>query len=448
MKRRLLYSLLLAALGLNLLVGTQIYFAAAQDAHRDEPYPNLKLFTTVLDRVRQDYVDGDKLTYQDLIHGALKGMLNSLDPHSEFMEPVKYDELKKDTQGEFGGVGIVISMKDNFLTVVAPMEDTPGFRAGILSGDRIIKIDGKSTEKMSLQDAVQRLRGQPGSDVKMTILRPADGGIKEFTVTRAQIKIDTVKDINGRREFPLGEDKIGYIRLVQFGEQTGDDLEEALQTLERQGMKSLILDLRDNPGGLLDSAVRVCDKFLPNGQLVVTTEGREGYAKAEYFAKARHKHLELPMVVLVNNGSASASEIVAGCLQDTTKRGVSRAVVLGEQTFGKGSVQSILPLPDGSALRLTTAKYYTPSHKVIHERGITPDIPVPMSDEEMRYVLLKRMPGGLDALSAQEQERVRDATDRQLDRATDLLKGITLYTGLLPDPREAKARNNKMAARN
>ncbi len=447
MKRRFLYSMLIAALGLNLLVGAQIYFSSAQGASRDEPYPNLKLFTTVLDRVRQDYVDGDKLTYQDLIHGALKGMLNSLDPHSEFMEPMKYDELKKDTQGEFGGVGIVISMKDNYLTVVAPMEDTPGFKAGILSGDRIIKIDGKSTEKLSLQDAVQWLRGAPGSEVRMTIFRPISGKVREFKITRAQIKIDTVKDINGRREFPLGEDKIGYVRLVQFGEQTAEDLEDALKKLDTQGMQSLILDLRDNPGGLLDTAVKVCDKFLPNEQLVVTTEGREGHPKSEYYANSHNKHLNLPMVILVNGGSASASEIVAGCLQDTTIRGVSRAVILGEQTFGKGSVQSILPLPDGSALRLTTAKYYTPSHKVIHEHGITPDIPVPMSDEEMRDVLLKRMPGGLERLEPADQERVRNARDRQLDRAMDLLKGIRLYTQDLPQLRNAPAKTEKIAAK-
>ena len=447
MKRRFFYGLLIGVLGLNLLVGAQIYFSSAQGASRDEPYSHLKLFTTVLDRVRQDYVDGDKLTYEELIQGALKGMLNSLDPHSEYMEAVKYDELKKDTQGEFGGVGIVISMKDNYLTVVAPMEDTPGFRAGILSGDRIIKIDDQSTEKLSLQDAVSRLRGQPGTPVRVTIFRPSDGKVKEFTLTRAQIKIDTVKDLNGRREFNLGDDQIGYVRLVQFGEQTPEDLEEALRKLEKQGMQALILDLRDNPGGLLDSAVKVCDKFLPNEQLVVTTEGREGQPRSDYHAETRNKHLNLPMVILVNNGSASASEIVAGCLQDTTQRGVSRAVILGEQTFGKGSVQSILPLPDGSALRLTTAKYYTPSHKVIHERGITPDILVPMSDEEMRSALLQRTPGGIESFPPAEQESIRTARDRQLDRATDLLKGIKLYTQRLPERHHPTDKQDKMAAK-
>src|SRR6185503_6878889 len=204
-------------LAVNLFVGAQVYFANVQAAEKDDALPNLRLFSIVLDRVRQEYVDGDKLSYQDLIHGALKGMLNTLDPHSEFMEPVKYDDLKKDTQGEFGGVGIVISMKDNYVTVVAPMEDTPGFKAGILTGDRIVKIDGKSTEKFSLTEAVKRLRGLPDTEVTLTAYRPSSSQFKDHALTRAKIKVDTVKDIDGKREFPLSEDKVGYIRLVQFG---------------------------------------------------------------------------------------------------------------------------------------------------------------------------------------------------------------------------------------
>jgi len=432
MKRRFLYGVLLGVLGVNLFFGAQTYLTNVKAAEKDDALPNLRLFSTVLDRVRQEYVDGDKLSYQELIHGALKGMLNTLDPHSEFMEPVKYDDLKKDTQGEFGGVGIVVSMKDNYLTVVAPMEDTPGFKAGILTGDRIMKIDGKSTERLGLPDAVKRLRGAPGTDVMLTTFRPSTGQYKDHTLTRAQIKVDTVKDINGKREFPLSEDNVGYIRLTQFGEQTSSDLEDALKKLESKGAESIILDLRDNPGGLLDQAVHVCEKFLPAGQLVVSTEGRDGKPKSLHHAKGRGKHPAFPIVVLVNNGSASASEIVAGCLQDCTAERVCKAIVVGEQTFGKGSVQSILPLQDGSALRLTTAKYYTPSHKVIHEQGITPDIIVTMTDEEMRDVLLQRTPGGVESLPDVDQERVRTARDPQLDRAMDLLKGISLYTKRTP----------------
>jgi carboxyl-terminal processing protease len=447
MKRRLFYYALMVVLGLNLLVGAQIFFSSSQGAEKDDVYPNLKLFSIVLERVRNDYVDGGKLSYQELIYGALKGMLNTLDPHSEFMEPTKYDDLKKDTQGEFGGVGIVISVKDNFLTVVAPMEDTPGFKAGILSGDRIIKIDGKSTEKFALQDAVKKLRGEPGTDVNITVLRPSNGAVKEYKLTRAQIKVDTIKDINGKREFPISENNVGYIKIVQFGEQTASDLEEALDKLEGRGMESLVLDLRGNPGGLLDQAVKVAEKFLPRGQLVVSTEGRDTRQRSEYRATGRDKHTHLPMVVLVNGGSASASEIVAGCLQDATALGVSRAIIVGEQTFGKGSVQSILPLQDGSALRLTTAKYYTPSHKVIHEKGIMPDIMVPMSEDEERYVFLQRTPGGVESVDAKEQDRVRSARDVQLDRAMDLLKGISLYTKRLPVDNKRTAKTDKVASK-
>jgi carboxyl-terminal processing protease len=428
MKRRFFYGVLIGALAVNLFIGAETYFSNLKAADRDDAWPQLKLFSVVLDRVRQEYVDGDKLTYQDLIHGALKGMLNTLDPHSEFMEPVKYDELKKDTQGEFGGVGIVVSIKDNSLTVVAPMEDTPGFKAGILTGDRIVKIDGKSTDRMSLPDAVKRLRGAPGSEVSLTTYRPSTGQFKDHTLIRAQIKVDYVKDINGKREFPVGEEKVGYIRLSQFGEQTSSDLDDAMKKLEAKGAEALILDLRDNPGGLLDQAVQVCEKFLPAGQLIVSTEGRDGKQKSMYHGKGRGRHPALPIVVLVNNGSASASEIVAGCLQDCTEKRVCKAIVVGEQTFGKGSVQSILPLQDGSALRLTTAKYYTPLHKVIHEHGVTPDIVVPMTDEEMRDVLIQRTPGGVESLPDVEQERVKNARDPQLERAMDLLKGISLYT--------------------
>src|SRR6266446_3624599 len=215
MKKRIFYGLLLSALTLNLFLGARIYFTYAQAGEQDDiRYQNMELFTRVLERVRRDYVDGDKVTYKELVYSALKGMLNSLDPHSEFMDAEKYNELKNDTEGAFGGVGIVISMKDNFLTVVAPMEDTPGFKAGILTGDRIIKIDGHTTEKLTLQDAVKHLRGEPGSEVSVTLLRPSTGKIKEYKLSRAQIKVPTVKDINGNREFPLSDNNVGYIRLV------------------------------------------------------------------------------------------------------------------------------------------------------------------------------------------------------------------------------------------
>ena len=439
MKRRVIYGLVLVTLSVNVVIGAWLYSNSAQGAEKDAPYPSLQLFAEVLEKVRRDYVDGQKLTYRELVYAALKGMLNTLDPHSEFMEPDQYKELQSDTSGAFGGLGIVVSMKDNYVTVVAPMDNSPGFKAGIMSGDRIIAIDGKSTEKMGLPDAVKNLRGEPGSTVRITVLRPSSGQVNDFNLARAVITVDMVKDINGKKEFTLGENRIGYIRLVQFGEKTGDDLEAAIQKLLKHapnepGMQGMILDLRWNPGGLLEQAVEVCSKFLPRGQLVVTTEGRNTAQNTRRFANGRGDELHgLPLVVLVNLGSASASEIVAGCLQD---RG--RAIILGETTFGKGSVQSIDPLEDGAALRLTTAKYYTPSHKVIHKEGITPDILVLLTEEEARAIQLGWTPGGVETLDPKDRQQIVATHDPQLDRAMDLLKGITLFTEHSPVPDKEK----------
>ena len=443
MKQRLIYGFVTVVLGVNLLVGARLYMSTAEAAQKDSPYPNLRLFTEVLQKVRKEYVDGQDLTYQDLVYAALKGMIDKLDPHSEFLDPDRYKDLQSDTEGAFGGLGIVIGTRDNFLTVIAPMDDSPGFRAGILSGDRIIKIGAKSTENMTLADAVKLLRGDAGTQISITIMRPSNGTTKEFNLTRAIISVDMVKDINGKKEFPLGENKIGYVRIVQFGEKTSEELESALDKLKSQGMQALIIDLRWNPGGLLDQAVEVCQKFLPKGELVVTTEGRT--SNQPYFAHGRGDELhKMPMVVLVNLGSASASEIVSGCLQD-----LNRAIILGERTFGKGSVQSIIPLADGAALRLTTAKYYTPSHKVIHEVGITPNIIVPLTDEEERGALLKRTPGGVESLDPREREHVLAEHDPQLDRAMDLLKGIELFADRSPalEQKDGKMAENRAGSR-
>jgi carboxyl-terminal processing protease len=339
--------------------------------------------------------------------------------------------LQEDTEGKFGGIGVVISVKDGKLTVVAPMEDTPGFRAGIRTGDVIQKIEGQSAENMGVADAVKILRGEPGTEVTITVLRPSTGLSKDYKLKREEIKVDMVKDINGRREFPLLENKIGYLRITQFGEKTSEELEIALKKMKGDGMRGLIIDLRWNPGGLLDQAVGVCEKFLPRGQLVVTTEGRTPSQSSVRKAAGRGDELDgAPIVVLINSGSASAAEIVSGCLQD-----LKRAVVLGERSFGKGSVQSIIELQDGSALRLTTAKYYTPSHKVIHEKGITPNIPVIATDEEEAAILLRRAPGGVETLEGEDRKRVDGVTDPQMNRAMDVLKGILLFADRLPEER-------------
>jgi carboxyl-terminal processing protease len=399
-----------------------------------------------MEKVRKDYVDGTNLTYQDLVYGALKGMVGTLDPHSEFLEPDRYKELVSDTQGQFGGLGIVIQLRDGFITVVTPIEDTPGFRAGILAGDRLIKIDGDSADKMSVEEAVKLLRGEPGTEVSVSVQRPNSGEVKEHKLTRAIIKVDMVKDANGRKEFPLLDHKIGYVRLTQFGDRTSDELDAALKKLNSKGMEALILDLRGNPGGLLDQAVEVCEKFLPRGQLVVTTEGRNpGKSSTRNVTGRSGDFRNLPVAVLVNLGSASASEIVAGCLQDCAALGRCKAIVIGEKTFGKGSVQEIIQLEGGAALRLTTSKYYTPSHKVIHENGITPDIIVPMTDEEEYFSRLRVTPGGPESVNEQDRDRVLNARDPQLDRAMDVLKGIILFAERAPDVDSPRARSGKVA---
>jgi carboxyl-terminal processing protease len=341
------------------------------------------------------------------------------------MDPAKFDELKKDTEGEFGGVGLMVGATNKILTVIVPLEGSPGLRAGILPQDQILKINGELTSHYSMDDAVKLLRGEAGTTVRMTVRRPSTGQIKDYTLERAIIKVSTVTDLNDKHDFPLCAPEIGYVRLKQFGEKTSDDLDTALDKLRGEGMKALILDLRENPGGLLEQAGQVCEKFLPRGQLVVTTEGRGSAPSSTYRAHGHGKRIDLPMVVLVNGESASASEIVAGCLQDY--QNITHAIVVGEQTFGKGSVQSILPLSDGSALRLTTAKYYTPSHKVIHQHGITPDIVVPMTESDERDLSIKHLPGALEMMDSRERARVESVRDRQMDRAVDLLKGILLY---------------------
>lgn len=441
MKRRLFYGLLTVALCANLVLGAAVYLYSAEAGQKDSAYPSLEIFSMVMERVRRDYVDGEKLSYRDLVRSALKGMLSDLDPHSEFMEPDKFKDLQSDTEGKFGGIGVVVSMKDDRLTVVAPMEDTPGFKAGIRTGDIIERIEGKSTEHMGVQDAVKVLRGEPDTMVTITIYRPATKESKDYKLKREEIKVDMVKDLNGKREFPLGENRIGYVRITQFGEKTSEELEAALKKLKAQGMQGLIIDLRWNPGGLLDQAVGVCEKFLPRGQLVVTTEGRSPAQSSIRKAAGRGDELDgAPIVVLVNAGSASAAEIVSGCLQD-----VKRAVILGERTFGKGSVQSIVELSDGCALRLTTAKYYTPSHKVIHEKGITPNITILATDEEEAAILLRRAPGGVESLEGKDRERLENARDPQMDRAMDMLKGILLFTQRMPTD-ESEAADRRMAA--
>ena len=330
-------------------------------------YEQLRLFTEVLSIVQNQYVD--EVPPKDLIYNAIKGTLRGLDPHSSFLDPESYREMQVETSGSFGGLGIEITLKDDILTVVAPIDGTPAYRAGLHTGDRIVKIDGLSTKDMQLADAVKRMRGKPGTKVTISIVREGWTEPKDFDIVREQIRVQSVRAVE------LG-DGIEYLKLRQFQEQSPHDLEAQLEKFSKGGMKALILDLRNNPGGLLTAAVEVSEKFIDDGKLVVYTEGRVRNQNMRFSAHPKKGYAQMPMVVLVNGGSASASEIVAGALQDW-----GRATIVGTQTFGKGSVQTIIPLSDGSGLRLTTAKYFTPKGRSIHGKGITPDVVIDVPKE-------------------------------------------------------------------
>ncbi len=352
-------------IALALLCGVLIGKGSERTGHAGETYEELKTFSEVLNQIQKHYVDETKP--KDLIQGAIRGMLATLDPHSAYMTPEMYKEMQVETKGEFGGVGIQIGVKDNRLAVIAPIEGTPAHRAGIKAGDFIIKVNDDTTKDLTLMDAVQKMRGPKGSKVNLTIQRDGTPDPLVFTLIRDTIKIESVKS--------KMIDNLGYVRLTQFQESTGRDLAKAIKQFREQKVQGFILDLRNNPGGLLTAAVDVTEQFLPSGKLVVYTKSREG-KKDEWFAKSRDQLEDLPMIVLVNEGSASASEIVAGALQDW-----GRAVIVGTTSFGKGSVQTILPLGDGSGLRLTTAKYYTPKGRSIQSTGINPDIVVKLSPQ-------------------------------------------------------------------
>ena len=343
-----------------LVLGVLLGKGWERTGHATETYEELKTFSEVLTQVQKSYVDETKV--KDLVQGAIRGMHSTLDPHSAYMTPDMYKEMQVETKGEFGGVGIQIGVKENRLAVIAPIDGTPAYRAGIKSGDFITKVNDETTKDLTLMDAVQKMRGPKGSKVNLTIQRDGTPDPLQFTLVRDTIKIESVKS--------KVLDNIGYVRLTQFQESTGRDLSKVLKQFKDQKLQSTILDLRNNPGGLLTASVEVSEQFLPGGKLVVYTKGRES-KKDEWIAKGKDQMDDSPMIILINEGSASASEIVAGALQD-----YGRAVIVGTTSFGKGSVQTILPLGDGSGLRLTTAKYYTPKGRSIQSTGITPDIVV------------------------------------------------------------------------
>ncbi len=360
---------IIVALVIMIFLGTGSIAGADEKENDDKnsslkTYEKLKVFSEILSLVESNYVDS--VGSEALIEGAIKGMVKALDPHSSYLPPKSYKNMLVDTSGKFGGLGIEISIRKGLLTVVSPIEDTPAFNAGIKAGDKIIKIEDESTLDMTLTDAVSRLRGENGTPITITIFRDSLDVPKEFTIVRAIIKVRSVKKKIYRNE-------IGYVKIRSFSKNTSSDLDAALAEFERKGVTKLVLDVRNNPGGLLNQAVEVSDRFLKKENLIVYTKGRTDEQNMRFTTHDKVKRVTYPMIILVNGGSASASEIVAGALQD-----LGRAVILGTTTFGKGSVQTIIPLTDGSALRLTTARYYTPSGRVIQENGIVPDIIVEM----------------------------------------------------------------------
>jgi len=440
----------LVSLGLvgGILISLQLS-AVAERSAAPLPIDELRSFTEVYGRVKNDYVEA--VDDKELIEEAINGMLSGLDPHSAYLNEEAFKEMKVGTQGEFGGLGIEVSMEDGFVKVVAPIEDTPAWNAGLKSGDLIIKLDESNVKGMTLNDAVKLMRGKPGTDIVLTIVRKGEPQPQTITVTRDIIQIQSVK-------YRMLEEDYAYFRVTQFQEHTGEKLGQAIEKLfaENEGpMKGMILDLRNDPGGLLTASIGVSAAFLQKDKLVVYTEGRtndarmrmyarpEFYArgpKGDYLANVPEAAKTVPMVVLVNGGSASASEIVAGALQDHR-----RAVIMGTQTFGKGSVQTILPLGNGTAIKLTTARYFTPSGQSIQAKGITPDIIVedatietkessPLMRKEADLKNRLDNPQGGDGSEAQEVETTdasassEEPADYQLGQALNLLKGLQILS--------------------
>jgi len=422
---------LIALIGISSVGISQVTAQKAKDL-----YSQVELFSYVLTTVQSEYVD--EKTPQDLIYGALRGMLSGLDPHSQFMDPDEYKDLKSETEGKFGGLGIEITLKDSLLTVIAPIEDSPAWKAGVKAGDRIVKIGHDITRDMTLDDAVKKLRGEPGTKVSITILREKDDLVKDFVITREIIHVDNIKDPH------IIAEHIGYVRLTEFRENSYNDLHQSLEKLKAEGADSLILDLRNNPGGLLDVAIRIAQDFLPSGKTIVSTKGRRSSENTT--AQSDNDNgdfLDWPMVVMINEGSASGSEIVAGALRDN-----KRAVLVGVKSFGKGSVQSVIPLPDGSGLRLTTAKYFTPSGVCINGIGITPDVVIEEKDskegkdadadkagvennEDADTIFSDLEHKDDKNLSAEDKKRMalkkKDQEDVQLQSAINVIKGIKVY---------------------
>ncbi|OIR18608.1 putative CtpA-like serine protease [mine drainage metagenome] len=417
MRRRLL------TLTSGILIGFLLAGAAVHFAFSWNFFPDRKLNRSsdyvreVMRLVHDNYVDPKTSTYDDLAHQALHGMVESLDPHSEFMEAADFKDLDDEMHGDFGGIGIQVEARNGRIVVIAPIAGTPGARAGIRRGDELVAVDGVAFDRnTNMDDVVDRLRGAPGTKVSLRVYRPETHKNLNFTITRELIKVKSVRDV---RVLPGG---IGYLQITEFSERTGDEFDDALDSLLKQGIHSLILDLRNNPGGLLDAAVYVAEPFFKKGDLIVYTQGRNPGDRDDLRSENDQDPLDMPIAVLINAGTASAAEIVAGALKDTHK-----AVIVGERSFGKGSVQTIFKLRNGEGMRLTTALYYTPSGISILGKGIVPDIKVVMSAEDDAKLQLQQ---SRDDLKTPAQFKSRfgfdPIPDRQLEAAVDALTGMDI----------------------
>jgi carboxyl-terminal processing protease len=429
MKNRLLNLVALAVFVVPVLAITVPSPGIAQEdkATQEETYRLLRLFGDVFERVRADYVEA--LTDEELIEAAIGGMLSSLDPHSSYLNKKNYQDMQVQTRGKFGGLGIEVTMENGLVKVVSPIDDTPAHRAGIESGDLVTHLDGEPVLGLTLQQAVEKMRGKVGTDIKLTVRRE---GVDDFdvTITRAVVKIRSVRS--------RMEGNVGYLRITSFSAQATDGAKKAITKFREEvgdELQGVILDLRNNPGGLLDQAVSVSNIFLEKGE-IVSTRSRQAEDTSRYNARNGDLIKGLPLVVLINGGSASASEIVAGALQDH-----SRAILLGTKSFGKGSVQTIIPLSKQGAMRLTTARYYTPSGRSIQAVGIEPDILVELAKIEAisqsRTTSEADLRGALKNGNGEDAEEAKDkpkpdenkARDYQLDRALDLIRGVAMFSG-------------------
>jgi len=373
----------------------------------------------VMELVNENYVEGSSAQYPKLTKAALHGIVESLDPHSEYMEARDYQELEEEMSSEFIGIGVQLELRNGRVVVIAAVADTPSDRAGIRRGDELVRIDGERLDKTaSMDNIVAKLRGKPKTRVNVAFFRPSENHEYEVTLVREVIKVESVRNA----EILPGGGGIGYIQITQFTERTGEDFIKALNRLGNQGLQSLVLDLRNNPGGVLDAAVAVAEPFFKKGDLIVYTQGRRPKDRDEYRAESSDAPLDIPTVVLINAGSASAAEIVAGALKDTGK-----AIIVGERSFGKGSVQSIFKLNNGEGMRLTTARYYTPSGVTLHEKGVEPNVEIVMSPEEDQNIRLQRARSDVDDPAAfKERFGFARVEDRQLQAALDILKSIRL----------------------